>query len=219
MLALHMRANKKETVVGWYASACPGDAQGDLIANTSPLIHDFYAGETDDGDPIHLVVDTRLLQDAISAHVYRSKPVIIQGEPLANLFHEVRLTMESTDPEQICLRRMVTDDKKAHGTDSEKDAVKEEEKEPLVASMQKLYDLLEKTSSYVDSVVDGTTPADPEMGREVADTLATVPRIRPEVFDQLFNDSLQDLLMVEYLSSITRTQVAVAEKLNASLGV
>jgi translation initiation factor 3 subunit F len=79
--------------VGWYASASQGDQQGDLIANTSPLIHDFYASETDDGDPIHLVVDTRLLEDAISAHAYRSKPVIIQGEPLANLFHEVRLTM------------------------------------------------------------------------------------------------------------------------------
>lgn len=219
MLALHLRANKKETVVGWYASASQGDQQGDLIANTSPLIHDFYASETDDGDPIHLVVDTRLLEDAISAHAYRSKPVIIQGEPLANLFHEVRLTMESTDPEKICLQRMVTDDKRTNGTDAEKQAAAEDQKDPLLTSMQKLYDLLEKTSSYVDSVVDGTTPADPEMGREVADTLAAVPRIRPEVFDQLFNDSLQDLLMVEYLSSITRTQVTVAEKLNASLGV
>jgi translation initiation factor 3 subunit F len=114
---------------------------------------------------------------------------------------------------------MVTDDKKTNGTDAEKQAAAEDQKDPLLTSMQKLYDLLEKTSSYVDSVVDGTTPADPEMGREVADTLAAVPRIRPEVFDQLFNDSLQDLLMVEYLSSITRTQVTVAEKLNASLGV
>ena len=56
MLALHLRANRKETVVGWYASAALGDVEGeeapDLIANTSSLIHEFYAEESDEGDPI-----------------------------------------------------------------------------------------------------------------------------------------------------------------------
>jgi translation initiation factor 3 subunit F len=85
--------------------------------------------------------------------------------------------------------------------------------------MEKLYNLLETASNYVDSVVEGKVAPDAEMGRQVADTLATVPRIRPEVFDKLFNDSLQDLLMVTYLSNITRTQLTIAEKLNASLGV
>ena len=41
MLALHLRANRKETVVGWYASAALGDVEGeeapDLIANTSSI--------------------------------------------------------------------------------------------------------------------------------------------------------------------------------------
>merc|ERR1712107_846061 len=90
--------------------------------------------------------------------------------------------------------------------------------EPLLVSMEKLFTMLETASNYVDSVVDGKITADAEVGRKVADTLATVPRIRPEVFDKLFNDSLQDLLMVTYLSNITQTQLSIAEKLNASLG-
>lgn len=233
MLALHLRANRKETIVGWYASAAsssssvassPEDEEDDdddelLIANTSPLIHDFYAGETEDGDPIHLVVDTRLLTDTIAARAYRSKPVILQGEPLANLFHEIRLTMESTEPESICLHQMVMDDRKVNGTDAERAVATADQTKPLLASMEKLYHLLDRTSAYVDAVVDGRLPPDAEAGRRVADTLATVPRVRPEIFDRLFNDSLQDLLMVEYLSNITRTQLAVAEKLNATLGV
>jgi translation initiation factor 3 subunit F len=78
--------------------------------------------------------------------------------------------------------------------------------------------LLDSTLTYVDSVVDGKTAADPDVGRKIADTLATIPRVRPEVFDKLFHNSLQDLLMVTYLSNITRTQLTIAEKLNASLG-
>jgi len=216
MLSLHLRANKKETVVGWYASAALGDADDegapDLIANTSSLIHEFYAEESDEGDPVHLVVDTRLLEDAITARAYRSTPVIVQGEPMANMFHELRLTLKNSEPETLALHRMVADSKEGK-------AAEEPAEEPLLVSMEKLYNLLETASNYVDSVIEGKTISDAEVGRKVADTLATVPRIRPEVFDKLFNDSLQDLLMVTYLSNITQTQLSIAEKLNASLGV
>jgi translation initiation factor 3 subunit F len=133
---------------------------------------------------------------------------------LANLFHELTLTMESTEPETLSLHQMVAGEE-------DKDSSKSEEKpvEPLLVSMEKLYNLLDTALSYVDSVVDGKINPDAEVGRQVADTMATVPRIRSEVFDKLFNDSLQDLLMVTYLSNITRTQLSIAEKLNASLGV
>jgi translation initiation factor 3 subunit F len=139
---------------------------------------------------------------------------MVQGEPLANLFHELRLTMESTEPETISMHQMVSS-----GNDDKSSAEEQDAAEPLLLSMEKLYQLLESASNYVDSVVEGKISPDAEMGRQVADTLATIPRIRPEVFDKLFNDSLQDLLMVTYLSNITRTQLSIAEKLNASLGV
>ena len=215
MLALHLRANRKETVVGWYASAALGDADGeeapDLIANTSSLIHEFYAEESDEGDPVHLVVDTRLLEDSITARAFRSTPVVVQGEPMANMFHELPLTLQNTEPEKLALHRMAEDSKDGKTTESTDEA--------LLISMEKLYNLLETASDYVNSVVEGKTSPDADIGRQVADTLATVPRIRPEVFDKLFNDSLQDLLMVTYLSNITQTQLSIAEKLNASLGV
>mmetsp|Transcript_16234 Transcript_16234/g.28351 ORF Transcript_16234/g.28351 Transcript_16234/m.28351 type:complete len:312 (-) Transcript_16234:155-1090(-) len=213
MLGLHLRANRKEQVVGWYASAALGDdAPPDLIADTSSLIHEFYAGESDEGDPIHLVVDTRLLQDAITVRAYRSSPVVVQGEALANMFHELRLTLENSEPETLALHQMVSDSSSQKKENQDKE-------EPLLVSMEKLYKILESASDYVDSVVEGKTSPDAEVGRQIADTLATVPRIHPEVFDKLFNDSLQDLLMVTYLSNITRTQLSIAEKLNASLGV
>lgn len=204
MLALHMKQNRKEVVVGWYAS-CAGATQ---IADTSSLIHEFYSTEVEDSDPIHLVVDTRLLEDMLSVKAYKSTPVLVQGEPLANLFHEVSLSMESSEHETISLDRMIS------GTPSPKS----QDTTALQVSMEKLLSLLETASAYVDSVVDGTTPPDAAVGRQIADTLSVVPRIRPEVFDELFQDSLQDLLMVTYLSNITKAQLSIAEKLNASIG-
>lgn len=234
MLALHLRTNKKETVVGWYASAAlgaggassstslPPAATPDLITDTSSLIHEFYAKEADEGEPVHLVVDTRLVSDAITARAYRSTPVVVQGEPMANMFHELRLTLQQSEPETLALHRMASDARIAAGATAGKGGNNEaarEEAEPLLVSMEKLHGLLEAASAYVDRVVAGELPPDAELGRKVSDTLATVPRIRPDVYDRLFNDALEDLLMVTYLSNITRTQLSVAEKLNASLGV
>jgi translation initiation factor 3 subunit F len=84
--------------------------------------------------------------------------------------------------------------------------------------MEKLLSMLETCSEYVDGVVDGSISPDDEVGRDISETLSSVPRIRPEVFDKMFNDSLQDLLMVTYLSNITKTQLLIAEKLNETLG-
>ena len=85
----------------------------------------------------------------------------------------------------------------------------------LEGSMSKLLEMVEVASDYVDKVVSGEIEADSETGRQIADTLATVPHIRPEDFDRIFNDNLQDLLMVSYLSSLTKSQLAVAERLNS----
>jgi translation initiation factor 3 subunit F len=104
MLALHLRANRKEVVVGWYwYASCSGDQ---VIADTSSLIHEFYASEVEESDPIHITVDTHLLDDSLKIRAYKSTPMLVQGEPLANLFHELHLSLESRQEETIALNRM-----------------------------------------------------------------------------------------------------------------
>jgi translation initiation factor 3 subunit F len=209
MLALHMRSSK-DIVVGWYAST----ADECFIADTSSLIHEFYAGECEDNDPIHLVVDTQLLDDCLKIKAYQSAPLMVHGEHLGNVFHELQLSLYSNDVETICLREMIQSSAQINnGTSNEKPSVA-----GLQVSLEKLYQLLDTTLQYVNSVVDGTVPMDAEKGRQISDTLASIPMIRPEVFDKLFHSSLQDLLMVSYLSNVTRTQMEIAQKLNATLG-
>jgi translation initiation factor 3 subunit F len=209
MLTLYQRSSRtKEVIVGWYASA---GQDCDLVADTSSLIHEFYAGETDEGDPVHVTVDTRLIDNLVKMNAYKSSPVIIMGEHVGNAFHEIELKLLANEPETICLHEMIATTGGADGTTTSSKAT-------LQMSMEKLYELLVTTLEYVNQVVGGKIPADSEKGRLISDALESVPRVRPEIFDRLFHESLQDLLMVEYLSNITRTQLTIAEKLNASLG-
>lgn len=213
MMRLHRKVNRKEVVVGWYASV---SEEMPLVADTSSAIHDFYTTHAEEGDPIHLVVDTRLVDDTIQIRGYTSSPVLIQNEPMANLFHEVRVIVQSSEAEAICLHEM----QKQHDEEQSTPA-----KDPasdislLQVSMEQLLNLLETTSNYVDDVVAGKREPDQKVGREIADVLAEVPRIKSSIFEKVFHENLQDLLMVTYLSSITRTQLDIAEKLQASLGI
>jgi translation initiation factor 3 subunit F len=211
MMRLHRKVNRKEVVVGWYASVSDEMA---LVADTSSAIHDFYTTHAEDGDPIHLVVDTRLVEDSIQIRGYTSSPVLIQNEPMANLFHEVKVIVQSSEAEAICLHEMQKQD------DQSKTPSKDESSISLLqVSMEQLLQLLETTSNYVDDVVAGKRVPDQTVGREIADVLAEVPRIKSSIFEKVFHENLQDLLMVTYLSSITRTQLDIAEKLHASLGI
>jgi len=219
MLALHLRANRNEVLVGWYATALPPNAEMDAtnagyrcIADTSSLIHEFYADECDE-DPIHLVVDTALQTDSLALRAYKSEPIVILQEPVANVFHALRLIIRSSESEKIALDKMIHAQQAAVTSP----ALLESETHTLQISLERLHDMLTTASAYVDQVVAGKIPADDAMGRLMADTLASIPRIRPELFDKVFSDSLQDLLMVTYLSNMTRTQLTIAEKINAVL--
>ncbi len=51
----------------------------------------------------------------------------------------------------------------------------------------------------------------------IADAVAAVPRVDVPAFERIFNDSLQDMLMVVYLANLTRAQISVAEKITTCL--
>jgi len=80
-----------------------------------------------------------------------------------------------------------------------------------------LLELIETVATYVEKVRDGEIKADNAIGRFLAKTASFLPKFDPESLDKLFNNNVQDLLMVVYLANLTRTQIAVAEKLQKTL--
>lgn len=64
--------------------------------------------------------------------------------------------------------------------------------------------------------MEGRVDPDNKIGKCISDVVGSLPKMTSLAFDELVNDSLQDHLLMVYLSSITRTQLSLAEKLNTA---
>ena len=91
--------------------------------------------------------------------------------------------------------------------------------EGMESTLERLLALIDDIYKYVDDVVEGRVAPDNKIGRFLADAVSSLPKLSPSAFDKLVNDSLQDQLLLVYLSSITRTQLSLAEKLNTAAQV
>jgi len=74
---------------------------------------------------------------------------------------------------------------------------------PLVNMLKKLWKKKEK--------------GDVAIGQAIHDAITAVPKIDVARFKKIFNGTVQDLLMVVYLANLTRTQVALADKITGLL--
>ena len=59
--------------------------------------------------------------------------------------------------------------------------------------------------------------ADPAVVRLLQQLVASAPRLPTEQFGKMFNTQVQDMLTIVYLANLTRTQLALAEKLQQAV--
>ncbi|KAF0685104.1 Aste57867_22978 [Aphanomyces stellatus] len=208
MLLLHQRVNPNEVVVGWYATATP-DA---MINENSCLIHEFYSAEC--ASPVHVVADTSLHGDNLNIMGFISSALQVADCALANQFKQVKVQTKTYEAESIALDVMAKLD--ASATADASSSSLPTDLAALEHAIARLHDVLARSADFVGDVVAGKQTSNPKIGRELAEAVASIPAIRSDVFDQIFNNGLQDLLMVSYLSSLTQAQLSIAEKLITS---
>eukprot|EP00252_Welwitschia_mirabilis_P017552 TRINITY_DN38870_c0_g1_i1.p1 TRINITY_DN38870_c0_g1~~TRINITY_DN38870_c0_g1_i1.p1 ORF type:complete len:281 (+),score=38.16 TRINITY_DN38870_c0_g1_i1:142-984(+) len=199
MFELHQKVNPKEVIIGWYST-------GSGVTGSSALIQDFYSREAP--NPVHLTIDTSFQSDRL-IKAYISRTLSLGDRQLAAEFHEIPLDLRMVEAERVGYDILT------------KTAVDKlpNDLEGLEATMQGLYTLIDEVLKYVDDAVQGHVAPDNTIGRYLMDTVAMIPKMSPEAFDKLFNESIQDLLLVNYLGGLTRAQLALAEKLNTAAQV
>ena len=67
----------------------------------------------------------------------------------------------------------------------------------------------------MDGTQDGSRKGDSAIGRYLADTLSVVPFSDKAAFEALFQDRLQELVLVLYLANLSKSQIAIADRLAA----
>ncbi|OIW14215.1 hypothetical protein TanjilG_21355 [Lupinus angustifolius] len=197
MLLSHQKVNPKEIIVGWYST-------GLGVSGGSALIHEFYSREVP--NPIHLTVDTGFALGEGTLKAYVSNNLSLGDHQIAAQFQEIPLDLRMIEAERIGF-----DTLKATTVDKIPSDL-----EGMESSMEHLLALIDDMYKYVDDVVEGHVVPDNKIGRFISDAVGSLPKLPPSAFDKLVNDSLQDNLLLLYLSSITRTQLSLAEKLNTA---
>jgi len=196
---LHLKVNPKEAIVGWYST-------GPSVSGSDALIQDYYGHQC--SNPVHLTVDTTLSnqQMAVKAYVARTLTLGSRTEPLATQFQEVLCHVETVAVEKIGVDLLSKPVTNKLPTDIE----------GLNLSFAKLEFVIAQTLRYVEDVEAGRRKGDRVIGRLLADTVDAVPLISRTELETLFNDNIQDVLLVMYLANLVRAHVSLADKLGTA---
>ncbi|KAI9472438.1 MAG: maintenance of mitochondrial structure and function-domain-containing protein [Benjaminiella poitrasii] len=203
MVELHQRVNPEESILGWYTAG-----QGLTAATTA--VHGFFAEDVAPFQPIQVTVDVDALfkSSDMGLRAYASAPVGFASKSGDCLFLPIPCEVKYLDAERSGLDMLASAKSNENRT-----ASLMSDMDHIEITISKLQEMLERISQYVDSVVDGKVAPNNAIGRYIMDTVSVVPKIDSSSFEKMFNSHLQDLLMVVYLANMTRTQLAVAERL------
>lgn len=205
MYDLHHKANPQEVMVGWYST-------GTEINANSVLIHEFYSGELNH-PAIHLLMETDVSKKNLNVKAFVSSSTSSlspETAPLVSHFLPVQLDLSLLEAERLGLEVLMRQKEKLDGV-----VPLQTDLDNLESSMTSLLSMIDDVSEYIDRVLRKEIPEDKKIGRLLADAVASLPRLDKKNLEKLLNSSLQDILMVVYLASLTKAQLALSEKLQS----
>ncbi|MCJ1283891.1 hypothetical protein MMC26_003222 [Xylographa opegraphella] len=205
MLSLHLKANPKEVLVGWYATSAE-------LNTFSALIQNFYGGQGDGTWPhpaVHLTISTEAGKD-IEARTYISAPVGVTAERAADsaAFIPVPYEIRYGDAEKSGLELISgAKDREDRTTGVLTDI------ESLERAIEEVLGMLDRVSKYVEAVIEEEAPPSSALGQFLLNALALAPKVNPEDIEKDFNNHIQDVLAVSYLANTIRTQIDLSNRL------
>jgi len=203
MLHLHQRVHPKQKVVGWYST-------GEEVNDSSMLFHDFYGQDVE--RPVHLLLDLGLGERRMSCKAFVSSNLAFGEMCLGTVFEEMSLIIVNNESDRVGIDTLL----KASGEASHAaNNTSPQDVDSLEITIKKLLRTLDGGMEYVDKVKSGVVTADHSVIGLMQEMMAAAPRLPASNFDAMFNSQVQDMLMVVYLANLTRTQLALAEKLQA----
>merc|ERR1719318_141648 len=200
MYELHKKVNPNEVIVGWYST-------GPDVTEHSVLIHEYYTREAK--NPVHLTVDTMLKTNKMGITAFVSAPMGVPGRTQGTMFTPVAVEVVCYDPERVGVEMI-----KQGRLTSKRSVSMESDLDQIGHTLAHLQNWQKSVMGYVDQVLAGKLPADSTFGRSLMDLVNSVPKLEPEAVEEMLNANMKDLLMVVYLSNLTKTQLLLQEKLS-----
>lgn len=168
MLSLHLRANPKEVLVGWYATSSE-------LNTFSALIQNFYGGQGDGTWPypaVHLTVSTEPGKE-IEVRTYISSPVGVTAERAADsaAFLPVPYEIKYGEAEKNGLEAV------AGAMNQDRMGKVSTDIEGLETAIEDVLGMLDRVEHYVDSVLDEEIVPSTALGQYLLNALALAPKV------------------------------------------
>jgi len=213
MFALYQRVNPKEKVIGWYTT-------GNEISYISSLIHGWYGVQVQPPlqEAVHLTVDVNLAIHKMDVKAYTGYTIhkVNERDVLAR-FEQAILEFHATEGEKIGVDALICGEPDDDKLDAPATILSDVDN--LARSMSKLTNIIRVVQEYCDKAAKRQITGDPEMGRMILDALASIPTYEnAEELSSVFNENIDDMLMLTYLANFTRTQTVLLNKINGLLG-
>jgi translation initiation factor 3 subunit F len=205
MLALQLKANPREVLLGWYTTSLD-------LNSFSALIQNFFASSETGTFPhpaVHLTVSTESGKE-IEAKTYISAPVGVNAERAAEscLFIPVPYEIRYSEAERSGLELI------SGAKDVESRAAPVvSDIEGLERAIDQTIDLLERVSEYVSAVLDEEREPSNALGQFLMNALSLAPKVDAADIERDFNNHIQDVLVVSYLANTIRTQIDLSQRL------
>jgi len=211
MLKLYKQVNETEVVVGWYSTG------GKITYISSQMHQEMYQAEFDIDQPVHLRVeiDSVIKNFKLGVKAYTVKTVKVGDKDVLARFEHAPLEYHAYEAEKIGVDALITGQPENNQLDAPASILKDFESIDL--SLSKLLESLHSISLYVTKVLEKKEKGDVAIGQAIHDAISAIPKIDCGRFKKLLNGTVQDLLMVVYLANLTRTQVALADKITGLL--
>jgi translation initiation factor 3 subunit F len=145
----------------------------------------------------------------LTMKAYVFVPLGVPGATTGSMFTPVQVDMVATEPEIAGLDLLhKTKFSKVRSVEPVPDLTK------ISVAADKLETMLGALLGYVEAVLAGREEPNSSVGRALNDLVQSVPKMDPDQFETMLNSNLRDLLMVVYLSQLTKTQLQLNEKLS-----
>ncbi|EHA57470.1 hypothetical protein MCOR27_002803 [Pyricularia oryzae] len=206
MLALTLKASPRESLLGWYTTSHE-------LNSFSALIQNFFASPETGTFPhpaVHLTMSTDPGAD-IEPRCYISAPAAVSPDRAAESCFFIQVphrTPPTNESDRAALEAI------AAGKDDEaRTAPVLSDVEALARSLEQTIDMLDRTSEYVGAVLDEEREPSHALGQYLMNNLSLAPKVDSVSIEHDFNNHIQDVLMVSYLTNTIRTQVDLAQRL------
>jgi translation initiation factor 3 subunit F len=206
MLSLHLRANPKEILVGWYATSSE-------LNTFSALIQNHYSSQGEGTFPhpaVHLTVSSQPGKD-VEIRAYISSPVGVTPERAADsaAFIPVPYTVNYSDSDRAGLEAV-----QGAANNEPRTTTILTDVENLEKSIEDTLGMLDRVARYVEGVIDEEEEKpSTALGQYLLNTLALAPKVDPSEIEKDFNNHIQDVLTVSYLANTIRTQMDLSNRL------